>query len=131
GDLLNDLTVETFLAGPYNLENVRRRIAQDEFLVASDADGIVAYADAVTEADRVVLAAIYAAPERRLQGAGTGLLHAVVERHPGLPIDADVLLHNAKGEGFYQRRGFMPAEALERTLFGEPVIERRWRLEPV
>ena len=125
--LLSDSTIEAFLAGPYDLENVRRRINQDEFFVAIDGSEIVAYADAVPEAEAVFVAAIYALPDRRLQGAGTALLNAILERHPDLPIDAYVLLHNTKGEGFYERRGFLPAEAVEQDLFGERVTERRWR----
>ena len=126
-DLLASATIEAFLAGPYELGNVRRRIANDDLQVATDGDRIVAYADAIPEPERVILAAIYALPDQRGQGAGTALLEAIVDRHPGLKIEAEVLLGNRKGEIFYERRGFVPVEALDADLFGERVVERRWR----
>jgi phosphinothricin acetyltransferase len=125
-ELLREDTIEAFLAGPYGLDNVRRRIAEDEFLVA-EGSVIVAFADAVPEADQLFLAAIYAHPDRRQEGAGTALLNALVERHPHLAIDAHVLDGNRAGEVFYERRGFEPVETIQGDLFGELVTERRWR----
>jgi demethylmenaquinone methyltransferase/2-methoxy-6-polyprenyl-1,4-benzoquinol methylase len=126
-DLLRSETIEAFLAGPYALETVRSRIAEHDVLVAElDGDG-VAYADAVPEPERLFLAALYARPALRGRGAGSALLAAILERHPGLPIDAYVLDGNRRGEGFYERRGFTPVETIEGDLFGESVRERRWR----
>jgi hypothetical protein len=56
------------------------------------------------------------------------LLAALRSRFPDLPVAADVLSGNVKGEAFYERRGFFPRETLEVDLFGEPVLERRWWL---
>ena len=128
--LLRAETIEAFLAGPYALENVRDRIATHDFLVAEGQPGIVAYADAVPESERIFLTAIYALPANRGQGAGTALLNAIASQHAKLPIDAYVLLNNRKGEVFYERRGFVPEETVDGELFGEVVRERRWRRPP-
>jgi GNAT superfamily N-acetyltransferase len=125
--VLRATTIEAFLAGPYGIENVRRRITEHDFFVAEGEDGIAAFADAVPDGARIFLAAMYALPVRRGQGAGTALLEAIAGLHPALPIDAHVLLGNRKGESFYERRGFVPEESLEGELFGEPVTERPWR----
>ena len=105
-----------------------RRIARPTFLVVEDEGRIIAFANAVVAFDRLDLAAIYALPDRRGQGAGTMLLTALRSRFPELPVAADVLSGNRKGEVFYERRGFLPREILKVELFGEPVVERRWWL---
>jgi GNAT superfamily N-acetyltransferase len=124
--LLLPETIEAFLAGPYALDSVRHRFAADDFFVADGPDGIAAFADALPEDERIFLAALYARPELRRQGAGTALLDAVAALRP-LPIDAYVLVGNRPGEGFYERRGFVPEETIAGDLFGEKVTERRWR----
>jgi GNAT superfamily N-acetyltransferase len=128
--LLRPETIEAFLAGPYDIENVRNRIAAHDFFVVEEGGEIGAYVDAVPEAGRVVLAAIYALPARRGHGAGSALLGVITSNHPALPIDAYVLLGNRKGETFYERRAFEPLETVEADLFGEQVTERRWRRSP-
>ena len=127
GGLLRSATIEAFLDGPYSIENVHDRIAAHDFLVAEDSEGILAYADAVPEAERIFLAAIYALPEQRGKGAGTALLDRIATNHPGRPIDAFVLVGNREGEAFYEHRGFVPFETVQGDLFGELVTERRWR----
>ncbi len=127
--LLAPATIEAFIERAYSLERLARRIEADVFLVA-EADGeIIAFADAVLDADRVNLAAIYADPARRRRGAGSRLLAAVRDQFPGMPVAADVLVGNRKGEVFYEARGFVPRETLPSVLFGEAVVERRWWLE--
>jgi GNAT superfamily N-acetyltransferase len=128
GDLLRPATVEAFVEAAYSVEMVERRIDRSTFLVAEDGNRIIAFANAIAGLDRLNLAAIYALPERRGEGAGTLLLTALRARFPTLPIAADVLSGNRKGEAFYERRGFAPREILEDELFGEPVVERRWWL---
>jgi GNAT superfamily N-acetyltransferase len=127
--LLTPATIESQIERAYSIELLERRIARDIFLVAEDDSSIVAFADALAEPDRLNLAAIYALPEVRGQGAGTLLLDAIRSDFPHLPIAADVLAGNRKGEVFYERRGFTPREVVEAELFGEPVVERRWWLE--
>ena len=127
--LLDAATIEAFIERAYSVESVERRIT-GIFLVVEDDDHVVAFANAVADGDHLNLAAIYALPERRGQGAGTDLLEALRSRFPRLPIAADVLVGNRKGEVFYERRGFTPRETIQAELFGEPVVERRWWLPP-
>jgi GNAT superfamily N-acetyltransferase len=129
--LLRPETIDAFVASAYAPERMERRIAGHTFVVAVDGHGtILAFADAIPGDDRLDLVAIYASPEARGRGAGTRLLADVRRRHPDLPIAADVLAGNRKGETFYEARGFVPRETLEENLFGEPVVERRWWLDP-
>lgn len=129
--LLRPATIEAFIGRAYTIETLERRIGNDEFqLVVAGDDRLVAFADAMVRDDRIVLAAIYALPALRGRGAGSRLLAVLCSRHPGLPVVADVLVGNRKGEIFYERRGFVPRETLEDELFGEPVRERRWWLMP-
>jgi GNAT superfamily N-acetyltransferase len=127
-DLLLDDTIEWFLERAYSEERVELRIERHETWIA-ELDGVVAaFAETSIEPDRVTLVAIYAHPERRGRGLGSALLATVREAHPGLPIAADVLSGNRKGEVFYEARGFEPREPVEEQLGSELVSERRWWL---
>jgi GNAT superfamily N-acetyltransferase len=126
--LLADATIESFIASAYSVERLERRIAGHTFLVVEEGGAIVAFADAIRQAEHVTLAAIYAHPARRGRGAGSALLSALRKRFPELPVAADVVEGNRKGEVFYERRGFAPRERLEEELYGEPVVEVRWWL---
>jgi GNAT superfamily N-acetyltransferase len=127
--LLSDSTIETFIATAYTVERLERRIDRHTFLVAVEADAIIAFADAVDSGNCLNLVAIYALPDRRGQGAGTQLLTELRARVPGLPVVAEVLVGNRKGEAFYERRGFIPGDEIEADLFGERAVERRWSLD--
>lgn len=124
--LLKSHTIESFIERAYSPERVESRVTEDHFYVAEGSEGIVAFADALERDDRVELLAIYTLPEVRGHGAGTALLQRLLELFPGRDFSADVVQGNRKGEVFYERRGFAPRERLEATLFGEPVVERRW-----
>ena len=126
--LLRPETIEGFIERSYSIANMERRI--ENTFVALDGSEVIAFAGAVQLTDHVDLVAIYALPERRGQGAGTVLLDAVRAAFPGQAVSADVLDGNRKGEVFYEAKGFVPRERLEAELFGEPVVERRWWLEP-
>jgi len=126
--LLRPETIEAFIERAYSIERLERRIGDDTFLVALDGTSIIAFCDALSPEDRVDLLAIYALPRSRGRGAGTALLDALRARYPGRIVVAEVLVGNRKGEVFYERRGFEPGETIETELFGEPVVERRWRL---
>jgi diamine N-acetyltransferase len=126
--LLRTSTIRAFVGAAYSAEALERRIARDIFLVVAEGGRIIAFADAVIGDDQVNLAAIYALPSKRGRGVGTMLLTALRARCPGLPIAADVLTGNRKGEVFYERHGFVPREILRAELFGEAVVERRWWL---
>ena len=127
--LLRSETIEAFLERAYSVERVARRIGSDTFLLASVDGSPVAFADAREDGDQLHLLAIYALPERRGRGAGSALLAELRRRFPALPIAAEVLRDNLKGETFYAARGFEPRETVEAELFGEPVVERRWWLD--
>jgi len=126
--LLQPSTIGAFVETAYSVEMLERRIAGQTFLVAEKDGRIVAFVNAVIRDNAVNLAAIYTLPNDRGQGLGTMLLTVLRSRFPGLPIAADVLRGNRKGETFYERRGFAPRETLHTELFGEPVVERRWWL---
>jgi GNAT superfamily N-acetyltransferase len=128
--LLRPETIEAFLGRAYSEARVLQRLLQDTVLVAEDTEGIGAFVHARTEGDRLHLAAFYADPGRRGQGAGTLLLSELRRRFPARAMTADVLVGNQLGEAFYERRGFEPRELLEENLFGETALERRWWLEP-
>ncbi|MEA2546280.1 MAG: hypothetical protein QOI09_1553, partial [Chloroflexota bacterium] len=119
---------DTFVDTAYSIDRLQRRIDRHTFLDVEEEGSIIAFADATPDDGRVNLGAIYADPARRGKGAGTLLLTELQSRFPGLPIAADVLRGNRKGEVFYERRGFVPREEIESDLFGEPVVERRWWL---
>jgi GNAT superfamily N-acetyltransferase len=123
--LLQPGTIGAFIEAAYSVEMLERRIARHVFLVAEDEGHIIAFANATVLPDPLNLAAIYALPERPGSGVGTALLQELRARFPSLPVAADVLSGNRKGEVFYERRGFIPREVLEDELYGEPVIERR------
>lgn len=125
-DLLRDETVEWFLERAYSEERVRLRIERHETWVAERDGTVEAFAETSIEPDRVTLVAIYANTGQRGLGLGTALLEAIVAAHPDLPIAADVLTGNRKGEVFYEARGFEPGEAVEEQLGAELVSERRW-----
>lgn len=126
--VLADPTIEAFIDAAYSIERLELRIARHDFLVVEHEGRIIAFADAIAGSDRLTLAAIYAHPEWRGRGAGSMLLSALRSRFPALPVTADVVSGNRKGEVFYERRGFVPRETLEEELFGERVVERRWWL---
>lgn len=126
--LLRQSVIEEFVKAAYSVEMLEGRIARQTLLVAVKEGRVIAFANAVANADHLNVLAIYALPEARGQGAGTMLLAALRGRFPGLPVRADVLSGNRKGEMFYERQGFAPREVVEDELYGQPIVERRWWL---
>jgi GNAT superfamily N-acetyltransferase len=127
--LLRDETIDGFLGRAYSEERVDLRIERHEMWVAEIDGSVALFAETAIEADRVTLVAIYADPGRRGLGLGTAALAAIVDAHPDLPIAADVLVGNERGETFYAARGFEPRESIDEQLGTEQVAERRWWLE--
>ena len=126
--LLRDETIEWFLERAYSHERVDLRIERHETWVAELDGAVAAFAETAVEPDRVTLVAIYTDPALRGLGLGSALLGAVLDAHPDLPVAADVLAGNRKGETFYEARGFEPREDVEEQLGDELVSERRWWL---
>ena len=127
-DMLRADTIEWFLERAYSEERVELRIERHETWVAELDGAVAAFAETAIEPDRVTLVAIYVDPKARGVGLGTSLLDVVVDAHPDLPVAADVLAGNRKGEPFYEARGFEPRETVEEQLGAELVSERRWWL---
>ena len=127
-DLLRADTIEWFLERAYSEERVELRIERHETWVAELDGAVAAFAETAIEPDRVTLVAIYVDPDARGMGLGTSLLDVIVDAHPDLPVAADVLAGNCKGEPFYVARGFEPRETVEEQLGAELVSERRWWL---
>lgn len=125
-DLLHDDTIEWFLDRAYSEDRVDLRIERHETWVAELDGAVAAFAETSIEPDRVTLVAIYADPAARGLGLGTALLEVVMDAHPALPVVADVLDGNRKGERFYEARGFERRETVEEQLGNELVHERRW-----
>jgi GNAT superfamily N-acetyltransferase len=130
--LIDADAIERFLAAAYAPERLRVRIERHEVLVAALAGDVAAsaFAETVDRGDHRQLAAIYVLPALRGRGLGSALLDAILERSPGMPVAADVLVGNALGEPFYVARGFEPGELLVEEIAGEPIRERRWWLRP-
>ena len=80
--LLKSETIERFIERAYSPERVASRITEDQFYVAEDSTGIVAFADALEREDRLDVLALYALPDRRNQGAGTALLRELLSSFP-------------------------------------------------
>jgi GNAT superfamily N-acetyltransferase len=106
------------------------RLLMGGVVVAEEAGSVVGFADADAGATSIRLLAIATDPLHRRGGVAATMLAAIRERHPELPVCADVLLGNLAGERFYEALGFAPGEILERRLFDEDVVERRWWLAP-
>jgi len=124
--LLRPETIEWFLQRAYSEDRVALRVERHETWVAERDGAVAAFAETAVEPDRVTLVAIYADPSVRGVGLGSALLNAIVDAHPDLPIVADVLAGNRKGERFYEARGFEPRETIDEQLGDELVAERRW-----
>lgn len=124
-------TIDSWLDGVYSTETLVRRW-QDHPIYVAEIDGVTAaFADAFIEDERIFLSALFTLPAFRLQGAGRSLVEKVRNVARSLPVTCDVLLGNDDAEIFFERLAFVPGETLRVTMFGEPVIERRWYLDPL
>lgn len=128
--LLKPDTIGRILQRDYSPAALGRRLLRGGVVVAEEAGEVVGFADAEAGQAHVRLLAIATDPLHRRAGVAAAMLGAIRERHPDLPVCADVLLGNLAGERFYEALGFVPGEILERSLFDEDVVERRWWLAP-
>lgn len=127
--LLKPETIGRFLGAAYSPSVIRRRMLQGGVVVAEDGD-VVGFVDGVAAGDALEVSAIAVAPAARHRGVATALLRAVADRHPGLPLRAEVLLGNLEAERLLEGFGFVPGEVVPSELFEEEVVERRWWCEP-
>ncbi len=126
--LLRPATIEAVIRHAYSQQALERRWEDHPILIAVLDGRPRAFADAIVEQDRVVVAALYTEPASRRLGAGTQLIGRIRQLAERLPTTVDVILGNTEAEQFIERCGFVPGESLETTMFGEPVVERRWYL---
>lgn len=128
--LLKPDTIGRILQRDYSPAALGRRLLLGGVVVAEEGGVVVGFADADAGESHLQLLAIATDPLFRRSGVAAAMLGAVRGRHPALPVCADVLLGNLDGERFYETLGFVPGEVLERRLFDEDVVERRWWLAP-
>jgi ribosomal protein S18 acetylase RimI-like enzyme len=105
-------TQERFLGRWYTPAALEEAIGQSEswFYVAVVQGEVIGYAQFVMrENGRGELTRIYVLPEWQQQGVGSSLLReglAALSTHGAEEVFVDVEKGNAKGIGFYERRGF-------------------------
>lgn len=124
--LLRSATIEELISVAYTPAALERRWEDHPIFIVTTASGPIAFADAIVEDDRIVVAAIHARPDARRRGAGTMLIERIRGLAEGLPTTVDLILGNTSGESFFEKQGFVPGESLEVSFFGERVVERRW-----
>ena len=148
GELLADRTIDAAMEEWYTETTLRERIERDGrlFYVAVEGEeaveaetqadvesqtagsilGYVSGGPSRTEADVMVLGALYVLPEAWRSGIGTQLMDCF-ESTAGDQgyerIRFDVLAANEVGQAFYRQRGFEVVDTRETELFGEPVSE--------
>jgi len=125
--LLQPSTISETLTTSYAPSELKRRLLEGALLVAADQQRIVVgFAIFDRDADRVDVQALAIDPEHRRRGIGRRLLAAVREQAGEVPLTMRILLGSLEGEQFAEAEGFVPGEIIERELYGEPVVERRW-----
>ena len=123
--LLLPATISASLEHDYSPSSLQRRLLAGDLVVAVESPGrVVGFAEADIGDEHVSVKIHTAESDRR--NPVRALLEAVRTRFPGRPVCADVLLGNLDGERSCEAAGFVPGEVIQRTLFGEHVVERRW-----
>jgi len=123
--LLLPATISASLEHDYSPSSLKQRLLAGGLVVAIEPEGqVVGFAEADDQEEHVSVKVHTAEPDRR--NPVRALLEAVRTRFPGRPMCADVLLGNLDGERSCEAAGFIPGEVIQRTLFGEQVVERRW-----
>ena len=129
--LLAHDTVSGFMATTYSLATLRNRLADHPMFVVDNGGTVVAFADALVESDRTVVADLFTDQGWRRRGCARMLVRTVSQLAPTMPTSADIYLGHEAAERFYEGYGFVPGETLQRDLFGQQVVERRWWLSPL
>lgn len=124
--LLKPATISAALETEYSPSALKRRLLAGGVVVAvSDTGTIVGIADVAEDSGKVKIS-LSTEPDYRRRGVGRTLIEAVRSLFPGGLLCADVLLGNLDGERFCEAVGFVPGEVIQRRVFGEDVVERRW-----
>jgi hypothetical protein len=126
--LLRPATIGATLDQDFSPSSLSRRLTHGGLIVAIEpADGILGFAAIELDADRISISLHVAdgRPGRRADWVHQ-VIAAIRSRFPGRPVFSDVLLGNLAGERSCELAGFVPGEVIQRTVCGEPVVERRW-----
>jgi ribosomal protein S18 acetylase RimI-like enzyme len=125
--LLKPVTISARLETDYSPSSLKRRLLAGRVVVAVDGDGtVVGFADVDREPERLRVACLSTEPAFRRRGVARTLLEAIEALFPSMPMFTDILLGNLEGERFCEAAGFVPGEVIQRRIFGEDVVERRW-----
>lgn len=130
GGLLDPQVIAALLRRDYSPGPLRRRLLSGSVVVGTEGGRVVGFAAAVVTPDHVGLTALATDPQFRRAGVAARLLEQVRLLAPALPVSADVLLGCLPVEQYLEAQGFAPGEVLERDLFGQLTVERRWWLAP-
>lgn len=120
-----------FLQVAYNPEQLRLRMKQSLFLVATDAGRIIGFANfSKVDADgRAELAAIYLHPSYQGRGIGSALLRKGTEELEGIrSLFIDVEKENWSGLSFYAAKGFYVVEEFDEDFDGHMLKTVRMEL---
>ena len=131
GQLVRADALRSWIDSVYSPETLVRRWDDHPMYVVDGVGGPISFADVFVEDGRIFLSALFTHPDHRRCGAAGALVGQVRRIAAQLPVTCDVLLGNADGERFFEALGFVPGETLRVTMFGEPVVERRWYLDPL
>ena len=127
GGLLRPETITASLEGSFRPSAIKRLLLAGGILAAVDADGtLVGFAAASDAGDHVVASIHTTEPPHRHSESVRALIAAIRSRHPGLPVCVDVMLGDLEDERSCEVAGLVPGEVIQRSLFGEEVVERRW-----
>jgi len=125
--LLKTSTICATLDEEYGPSSLKRRLLEGALVVAVDPEGgLAGFAESDLAGSRVAVK--FHAASRSPQKAAwiRDLVNAIRARYPGRPLCADVLLGSEPHEQSCEAAGFVPGEVIQRTMFGEEVVERRW-----
>ncbi len=125
--LLKPATISEILASLYSPSTLKRRLLEGGLAVAVDErQVVVGTAIAEFHEDYIEVSALFIDPDHRRRGIGSLLVDQMENIAAGLPLCFNVLLGSVDGEEFSESLGFVPGEIIEREVFGEQIVERRW-----
>ncbi|MCJ7725425.1 MAG: hypothetical protein MUP76_03440 [Acidimicrobiia bacterium] len=125
--LLKSSTITATLDDEYSPSALSRRLLEGALAVAVAPEGtMVGFAESAVTDERVSVRIHAASKTARRAIWVRDLVNVVRARYPDRPLCADVLLGNFAGERSCEVAGFVPGEVIQRTLFGEEIVERRW-----
>ncbi|MCJ1662788.1 GNAT family N-acetyltransferase [Staphylococcus sp. NRL 16/872] len=113
-------TINELLAASYNETHLKKRLEEQLFLVAEEAEEIVGFANFIYGKE-LYLSAHYVHPESQHKGYGTSLLEKGLERFQD-KYEVVYLEVDNKNEGaikYYQNHGFEIVRSYQPEMYGE------------